>query len=550
MDEKAFTQIEFVSEWVSQLKYEHIPDSVIDMAKLQVMDAMAAIFAGSASTVGCSIYKGLLNTESGGDCTVIPHGNKWSLANTVYYHSAMINALELDNYSFLGHFGQSAISTSLAVGEILDSTGEEFLVAMIAAQEAGGRFSAHLVSGPHQGHMRAFVHRVCAVIATSKLYRLERPVIARALAIALSMPEFPLYPASFSAETKVICTSSATVEGIRAVMLAKEGFEGALDIIEHPVGFLTFFSYMKDTPDIWEHIGKSWVMLTLSFKNYASCAYAQGSVTAANQIKKSKEFDVAEIEKIEIRAPIVSVVMEKFSRPHYGADLTPVNTHFSTQRSVAATLLFGEMTGQFYKAGNFEEKASEIKSLSDKTILIHDWQLTIDMIKALDSGLAGAGNPGVMSFGAAGAALSNFKKAFGSRPLLQLSDIPLLFKISPADRNYFLKRLWRAHRNKLLYFDRLKNNLRSHEGDLAKMEFSIGGHVKVIFKNGEKMEGHCKIPAGFAGDPNRKEVVINKYFREANPVIGEDKSNSLFKLIASLPSISVKKLLQVFNEQE
>ncbi len=38
MDEKAFTQIEFISEWVSQLKYEHIPASVIDMAKLQVME--------------------------------------------------------------------------------------------------------------------------------------------------------------------------------------------------------------------------------------------------------------------------------------------------------------------------------------------------------------------------------------------------------------------------------------------------------------------------------------------------------------------------------
>ncbi len=546
MNTQLKTQIEVASDWICNLRFEDIPPEVISLAKLQVLDGISAICAGSRSTSGIRIFASLNNWEVGGPCTVLPNGNKWSLFQTVYFHSAMINTLELDNFAFMGHLGQSALSASLSVGELLNSNGRDFLLALIAAQEVGGRLGAYLANGPQQGHMRSFIHRTAAAVVTGKLLGFDRITLTQSIAIALSMPEFPLYPASFSPDTKVISTSASTVEGIRAAFLAKEGLDGAIDIIEHPVGFFTYFSYQKKIPVIWEHLGKSWVALALSFKIYASCAYAQGPVSAALQIRQSVGFNPFDIEKVDITCPLLTIIMEKFSKPHTGSDITPVNTHFSTCRSVAAALLYGDLTGDFYENGIFEKRIPEIKKMLAKITLTHDWQLTINMIKGIDKGLVGAGKPGLFSFGAAGEVLDNFKKAFGSRPLFQIRDIPHLMKLPYEDQNYILKRFWRTYRANLPFLKGGKKNYRSHEGDLSKMCHAIGGKVIVNMVNGKRFESSCDIPPGFCGSAGREEEVVKKYFREATPVLGNENTRKVRCLIEQMPEINVKNLLEIF----
>jgi hypothetical protein len=108
--------------------------------------------------------------------------------------------------------------------------------------------------------------------------------------------------------------------------------------------------------------------------------------------------------------------MEKFSIPHFGASVTPVNTHFSAVRSVAAALSFGELTGEFYRAGNFEQRTNIISNLASRSHLFHDWQMTIDLLKGMDSGLENPGKPGFLSLGNSQKTFRRFKKAFGSRP--------------------------------------------------------------------------------------------------------------------------------------
>jgi 2-methylcitrate dehydratase PrpD len=461
----------------------------------------------------------------------------------------MINALELDNFSFMGHVGQSAVSVPLTISEKLDKSGKDMLLALVTAEEVAGRMSAYLTSGPQQGHMRTFIHRIAGAVATGKLYELDHNSMSRALAIALAMPEFPLFPASFSPDTKVICTSAATVEGVRAAFMAMEGMDGTVDIIEHPLGLVAYLSYLKKTPDIWAHIGESWTLYSLSFKKYATCAYAQGPVNAVLKIRQEHNPDPQEIERIDIFGPIVTAVMEKFSKPHHGSHYTPVNTQFSTRRSVAATLLFGELTGDFFRTGNFESEIIKIESLCSKTYLHHSWQQTVDLIKGVDGGIEGAGMPGVLSFGHAGKALRRFKKAFGSRPLIRIGDLPELVKLSAADRNFLFMRFWKAYRSKLPFKSReTREAYRSHEGDLKKMSFPLSGRVRIQMKNGEILEEYCKLPPGFAGDPNREQVVEDKYFRETSPVWGSEKAKHVKKMIKDLPDIQIRQLMHAFEK--
>jgi len=537
------TQIQSVAAWIYKLKYADIPEDVVYFSKLQLLDCISAICAGSLSDVGVKLKAALETTENGGPITLLPNGESWSLDNALYFHAAMINALELDNFLYMGHVGQSAVSVPLALGEKLNISGKELILAMVAAAEVSGRLAANLVIGPMQGHMRSFIHRAGGATAAAKIYGYDENVIAQALAIALSMPEHPLYPACFSSDTKVICTSSPTVEGVKAAFMAAQGMDGPLDIVENPVGFYKTFSYNKYIPEIWKWLDETWTLRSLSFKNYATCGYAQGSVNAAVQLRKNYAFSLDEISIINVYVPIVTVIMEKFSKPHFGAGITPVNTHFSTIRSVAAALIYGEITGEFYRAGTFKSKAEEIQKLVCRIHLRHDWKLTILSMRGIDAGLTNAGKPGFMSLGGSSKTFKQFKKAFGSRPLLQWKDLYELSKIQGKDISYFAKRYFKS-----ISIFKFKVKLNSdkdysHEGDLGQIRFAISGRVELVYHDGKKISETCELPTGFSNDPERDIMVKNKFMREAIPVWGEIKAMRIMEMILGIENYTVARLL-------
>jgi len=539
------TQLEKVSHWIYSLKYSDLPDGVIKMARIQVLDVLGAM-SGAYQTPVCQKIKASLK-GSKGDTSVFMQAEKWDLYSAAYYHAALINALELDNFSFMGHLSQSAVPVAFAICDELDLQEEDLLLSLVVAQEVTGRMGGYMATGPQQGHMRAFLHRVGAAVTVSKLYKSSPEVIAKAMAIALSLPEFPLMPASFSPDTKVLCTSPPTVEGIRAAHLARVGMDATVDILEHPLGFMRFFSYMDQVPDFWSEIGKTWVMESVSFKKYASCGYAQGAINAVLKIKPKSPFKTADIAQVTIHSPLLTIVMENFAVPHYNAGTTAVNTQFSTRRSVAVALLFGAPTGQFY-AHQFQSVKEEIEALSKKVVLVHDWQKTIAMIRGFDAAISGPGKPGLFGTGNSQSTLKKFGKALKNRSLFQWSDLLAIFSIPRKDVAYFIKRILRS---KWAYFvpKHRKKDYRSYEKDLSKIAFRLSATLKVELTDGSTYESNCEVPDGFMGDPNKNEVVTEKFFREAIPVMGKERSEQIHQLVLRSEGYKVKSLMKLLSHE-
>ena len=127
------TQIERVSQWIKKVTYNDLPEEVVALANLQSMGCIAAICAGHRSQVGQKIYQGFKRKNETGDVLILPTGELWSMKDSVYYHSAMTNALEMDNFSFMGHLSQSAFSTAWALAYRNNFTHEDFLLASVAA---------------------------------------------------------------------------------------------------------------------------------------------------------------------------------------------------------------------------------------------------------------------------------------------------------------------------------------------------------------------------------------------------------------------------------
>ena len=532
------TQIEQVSKWIERITFDDIPANVITLAKIQSLDCLAAICAGSGSQIGQKVYQSLKKRQSSGDVIILPFQEHWRLLDAVYYHATMINALEMDNFSFMGHLSQSAFSASLALAYQGNKSGNDFLLSLIIAQEVAGRLSAYMSSGPLQGHMRSYIHRISGAIVVTKMNKCKANIIANAIAISLSGPEFYMIPTSFSADTKVTSTSGAVVEGINSGFLAMERISGALDLLEHPAGFVAMFSYLKYVPDFWERIGTTWVMESISFKFFASCAYAQGPVNAGIKIRqKIKHRKMEDIERIEVHAPLLSLVMENFSSPHYNSGLNQVNINFSTKRSLALTLLFGGPDGKFFMNSNVEGRYRQIEDLSKKISLHHSWKLTIDMIMGFDNAISNPGYPGVFGMSDSQKALKKTRNVYQNRTLFEWGDFKQLMSLPKGHFSYLLSRYFNSIKGK--YWSK---GVKSHELDLSKLEFKLGAEVVVIFKDGSHVKEKCEIPKGFAGDAFKIEAVFEKYQREVVPILGIEKANLLKENILDMESKSIRNL--------
>jgi 2-methylcitrate dehydratase PrpD len=527
------TQLERAAAWVRGLSIADIPGDVLALARAQQMDILASLAAGARTQVGRAILRALdaaAGEQTGEELvTSLPDGRRRPLLDAVYLHATLANALELDDFVFAGHTGQTAVGVPLALGQTTRATGEEALLAQVAANEIAGRLGAVMTAGPQHGHMKAYLHRLAATVAAVRLLRLDERQIATAMAISLATPEFPLFHASWSPDTKALCTGDPAVAGVRAAYLSAAGVGAALDIVEHAVGLVTSLSENSRAPDVWQTLGRTWSLQAICFKPLAACAYAAGAAVAAGRLVEAfgSGWEVARVRDVEVRTTVLSVTMEGFSRPHVPGLITPSNTNFSTRRTVALTLLSGRPpTGASFTPEAFDPVAVDVGQLGARVRLTHHWPYTIDLLRGVDAAIDHPGRPGIYGMAEAHRTMARFRAAFGTPAALGASDVPAVLRLPGADRSYLLRRYAVGLRARLPFASGAAcARYVSRETDLARMSLRFAAAVTVRLDDGRTLSEEVRLPPGFAGSAAREGIAEGKLVRElgsaASPLLAE-----------------------------
>src|SRR2546423_8738416 len=194
----------------------------------------------------------------------------------VFANAAASIAHDWDDYLYMGHTGHSSVWAARAFAP---DDGERALVAQVAANEVAGRLGAALLIGPHNGQFWASIHCASGAVAAGVGLGLDGERIAHALAIALYQPPYGLWPGFMGPRTKLLTAAEPAVQGARAAMLAAEGVDGPLGIVEDRRGLLRHLAF-TGRPAMLGELGRVWLTDTLAFKPYPGCAYLQPAVDA------------------------------------------------------------------------------------------------------------------------------------------------------------------------------------------------------------------------------------------------------------------------------
>lgn len=525
--------VEDAADWAVRFRLSDAPRDVVDLSLLQIANILAAILAGSRSAAGRKTWQALRPTLAGGPCTLMPHGHGGSLWDALYLHAVYANALELDDFHYRGHLGPAVVVVPLAMAEAGRCDGRALLRAHVIANELGGRLGAAADAEIRHGHQRSYLLRFAAAAAAGSLLGLDAARMAHALAIAMTQPEQPLHPGMFSPDTKTLSAASSVVEGARAAHLAAEGFEAALDILEHRAGFFRQFTLQRQTPNPFVQLGEAWSTHALSFKRYAACGYAAGAVDAAREIREAPEFDLHAVTRVEVASSLPAVMTERLAHPHDRDVLTPTNVQFSIRRSVAYALLAGDLRGGAFAADAFPQAVAPIQALAPRVTLAHDWTYTVHQLRGIDAGMradATRGSADVFQFYRT---FSEFRRMFGSDRAIGLTDIGRLLRLPPEDRRFFAAR-WGRSLRRVLGTSRGDPAADGPFGDLRKLSYRMGGRVTVTLQSGRRITAERIIPSGMAGDPGRAQVVRDKLATEGREVMGAQGAAAAWDAILAL----------------
>ena len=364
------------SEFTYNLRLRDIPGVVVDRAKLHVLDALGIMMA----TYGLEDVKRVVNVVKllGGspESTVVGYGFKVSAPNAALANATMAHSVDYDD-THLGsgiHQSCTAIPTALAVGEVSNASGRDFLEAIIAAYEVNSRLG---LAAPWLFHVRG-IHPTSAIgvfgsaLIAGRLMGLSIEQLAWALGIAGSLSSGILQCIPEGVWVKPMHPGFASHAGILAALLAREGCRGPLQVFEGGQGL--FNAYLKgdkfNLDQATKELGGRWETLNISIKPYPTCHATHSSIDVALAFRRKYNIRLEDIEDCVYYVPKITInlVVEPYEekiRP-----TTPYGAKFSLPYIVAVALRRGwvglwDFTDESIREPEILNYTSKIKAVHD-----------------------------------------------------------------------------------------------------------------------------------------------------------------------------------------
>ena len=336
-----------IADFVSQLRYEQIPESVRERAKLLILDSL-----------GCAIYGAKLEwcrilQQTFGDLDASRTTSIWGTAQTLSStNAALINGtqvqgFELDDVHRDGvlHCGAVVLPALIAVAEShAPMSGRDFLTAAIAGYEIGPRVGRcmgqeHIGQGWHSG---ATLGVFSAAAGAARGLKLDPEQTVHALGIAGTQAA-GLMAAQYGAMVKRMHAGRSSQSGLYGALLAKAGFTGIRDVFEAPYGgFCTTFSRSTDRFNLdalSAGLGSEWEAMRVALKFYSCVGSNHTTLDAIGDIRKRRPFTLSELGRIVVHGSRVTA--DHVGWPYKPEGLT--SAQLNLPYCVATLLLEGDV---------------------------------------------------------------------------------------------------------------------------------------------------------------------------------------------------------------
>ena len=290
-------------EFAASLPSQAIPKAAFDNARRCLLDAIGCGLFGASQPWSQIMSAQMFAEKSQGAATVFGHAAPLAASAAALCNGTAIHGFELDDLlsAAVIHPGTVIVPAVLAAAEggntSRHTSGEELLRAIIIGYEVTARISLAMgMAASHQGfHKTSVVGPVASAIAVGCVLKLSAAQITCAAGIAASMASgVKAYAAPDSGGggmVKRMHAGWAASSGVRAALLARDGFTGPSSAIEGRYGLLDTFSHASmNAENLTQGLGESWAINDVWFKVYPICGWIQGVVQLLGAMRSEHNY--------------------------------------------------------------------------------------------------------------------------------------------------------------------------------------------------------------------------------------------------------------------
>ncbi len=343
---------ERLAAFAHDFRLEDAPPSLIDKAKLHILDTLGCAIAGAATGYAERSFKALARLDGGTGSVAIGRAETLGLADAIRFNAGIAHMLDFDDThtTTLNHVSASAAPLVLALGAHRNASGADMLVAYLVAAEASCRAGLG-ADGP------AFLHRgvhptgaLCvfgSALGAGRLLGLDTAQMTHAQGIALSFAAGSMEWQRDGAEAKRLHPGNAAASGLLAASSAGAGITGPRLPYEGRFGIYRLFlgaDAAVDAEAICAGLSARWAFDDVSIKPFPLVHHVHGVIDCALRLVQEDGIGGDDIDRLTVH---IAAAQAPILAEPVAAKRNPFNEYqaiASVYHTVATAIARGAMT--------------------------------------------------------------------------------------------------------------------------------------------------------------------------------------------------------------
>ena len=293
-----------LAEFVARLRYEDLPQAVVDQACRILVDTVGCAISAWAedpakARIALEIAR-LYGSDNGASVIGIA-GVKSQPAFAALANGILVNAADNDDTHkrALLHTGSVVVPPALALAQTERLSGRDLILALVAGYEVAVRVGMAVMPTHYRfWHSTATNGTFGAAASATKALKLDADGVQRALGLAGTQAAGLNTFFESGDMTKSIHPGKAAFNGILSAQLAQLGATSPPSILEHPKGYLNAYSTDPKPQKLVDGLGTSWEILQNGFKYFPTILASHSPIQATLAIVQKHSIDSAQIARI------------------------------------------------------------------------------------------------------------------------------------------------------------------------------------------------------------------------------------------------------------
>ncbi len=344
-----------LAAYCANLKKADLPPELVARTRLLVADLIGCIVRAQVEAPAAAPLYAAAKAMgwSEGACHVFGDDRVHGPGGAAFLNAALAHSLDFDDTHAPStlHPGAPVIPAAIIAGEMTGASGADVLAAIVAGYEVTCRVGLALPAGDHYArgfHPTATCGAFGAAAAAARVFGLPAERIEAAMGIALSQAAGSLQFLVDGAWTKPFQVGWASMAGLTAAILAREGYRGPREALEGRHGFLQGYAPTPDPARVIQDLGTVFETMATGVKPYPSCRYGHAGIDAVLALRAEHAIEPQEVSAIRYglsRAGLllVGAPIEDKRNPR-----NLVGAQFSAPFVLSAALVTGRMAWESY----------------------------------------------------------------------------------------------------------------------------------------------------------------------------------------------------------